>query len=137
MAKKQAKKSKPVRGERAKRVVKAALSGRTTRQIAKDEGIAPRTVTNVMRREAALIARLTEEHEDKLVAMYGLALRGMQKDLASASAGARHDARVALLKYITAADRLRAAEQPQAGNVTLSEVLVVYGRLIRGEDVAA
>lgn len=136
MAKKQAKKSPPVRGERAKRVVKAALAGRTTRQIAKDEGIAPRTVTNVMRREAALIARLTEENEDKLIAMYGLALRGLAKDLASASAGARHDARVALLKYITAADRLRAAEQPQ-GNVTLSEVLLVYGRLIRGEDVAA
>lgn len=137
MAKKQAKKSTPVRGERAKRVVKAALAGRTTRQIAKDEGIAPRTVTNVMRREAALIARLTEENEGKLVAMYALALRGLAKDLASSSAGARHDARVALLKYITAADRLRAAEQPQAGNVTLSEVLVVYGRLMRGEDVAA
>jgi len=137
MAKKAAKKSQPVRGERAKRVVKSALAGRTTRQIAKEEGIAPRTVTNVMRREAALIARLTDEYEEQLIKMYGVALRMLAKDLASAAAGTRHDARQALLKYITAADRLRVQGEQAAGNVTLSEVLMVYGRLVRGEDVAA
>lgn len=132
MAKKQA--VKPVRGAKAKRVVAAALAGRTTRQIAQAEGIAPRTVTNVMRREAALIARLTDENESKLIAMYGVAIREMAKDLKSKSAGTRHDARQALLKYITAADRLRVAQDTAAGNVTLSEVLLVYGRSIRGTN---
>lgn len=98
--------------------------------IARDLGCSKQAVSDHTRRQAALIARLTAQHEADLVDCYQTAVTGLAKDLASRSAVTRHNARVALLKYITAADRLARAES--AGDVDLREVLLVYGRIVSG-----
>jgi hypothetical protein len=60
--------------------------------------------------------------------MYETALKHLARDLGSKSAAARHDARQALLKYVTAAARLQVSiEAP--GEFDLQSLMVAWQRM--------
>ena len=70
----------PAKGKRkipnpvARRVAAKRAQGKTVRAIAAEEGISPQAVSDVAKRQAALIARLTESHEHEIAAMYAIAM---------------------------------------------------------------
>lgn len=117
--------------EKEKAIVARRVAGMPVRDIAEAEGVAPTTVSKVMARNGPLIQRLTDEHQGALIEAYGEAIHRLRKDLCSNSAAARISAAGQLLRYITAADRLKAVQQANAG-VSLAQVFQVYAEVVRG-----
>jgi len=112
-------------------IIRRRLGGEGVVEIGEAEGVAPTTVSKVVKRNVALIARLSEESEEQLSRIHAAALKAIEKDLGSRSRAVRQGAAVIGLKYITAPAKLQAAQEQGAG-VNLAQVIQIYAEVVRG-----
>lgn len=118
-----------------RKIAQGKVAGKPRKQIAKEAGVVPATVTRFGQRpqDQALLDAVSREHEAELHALHSDIITSCRKDLIHRKPEVRSTARREGMAIILAADRHRGPDTPGSdeGQWTLQELMVSY-HLARG-----
>lgn len=123
-----------------KKIAIGKVTGKTLKQVAKETGLAPKTIDNQHRdpRTTVLIQELKARHSKQLEEMFKLSLdrvEGMLKDKKEESAVVLRAAQTAIDLVNAGEAPLRAVIKPtKGGDFTYIELLAVQARVLEGGE---
>lgn len=127
----------PVTTAERREIAKLRIAGATRDEICQSTGRGAEAVSAALKHPetVSLMARLGQQYEDRLAALYGRVLEAVEQDLKSEVAYLRSQAQDRALRLIEAGDKARgllaqaqaqaAPGEGQAGQYTLTEVMTV------------